>query len=306
MMMGVRMAAVLCGFLVTGCRGGKNEVEAHASELAARAQQVDARLAKASSSNSTDPIAIWIMPEELHEISGLALTADGRLFAHDDEVGKIYQIDEKRGVILKRFALDGSPHADFEAITIAGSNMFMMTSNGVFYQFREGRNGANVPYVKHDTHLGHECEFEGAQYQADSAWMVMPCKTIRKKSLRDQILIYRWRLNDPDSLGPSVLTVPVAEVAGNRKWKEFRASDITIDPATGNYVIISSLEKGLVELTREGDVVRAESLPGKHHQAEGVAITKDGILIVSDEATTKPAAISLYNWRTAQTGVPSQ
>ena len=301
-----RIALVAGGLLVVGCRGTPNEVEQHATELAARARLVDSRLAQAGETDSKSPLAMWIMPEELHEISGLALTPDGRLLAHDDEIGKVYEIDEKRGIILKRFLLAGTPHADFEAITIAGSYIFLMSSNGVFYQFKEGTNGASVPYVKHDTHLGHECEFEGAAYQADSAWMVMPCKTIRKKSLRDQILIYRWRLNDPDSLGPSILTVPVSEVAGQNKWKEFRASDITIDPTTGDYVIISSLEKGLVEVTPEGDVVRAEALPGKHHQAEGVAITKSGILIVSDEATTKPAAISLYRWVPAGTGAPSR
>ncbi len=301
----VRIALFLGCLVVAGCRGSANEVEAHASELAARVKQVDARLAKASATNSRDPLAMWIMPEELHEISGLALSADGRLFAHDDEVGKVYQIDPERGVILKRFILAGAPHGDFEAITIAGNDMFLMTSKGVFYQFREGANGASVPYVKHDTHLGHECEFEGAAYEADSAWMVMPCKTIKKKSLRDQILIYRWRLNDADSLGPSILEIPVAET-GQDKWKEFRASDITIDPTTGDYVIISSLQKGLVELTRDGDFVRAESLPGKHHQAEGVAITKNGILIISDEATTKPAAITLYHWRPAPAGVPAK
>jgi len=44
-------------------------------------------------------------------------------------------------------------------------------------------------------------------------------------------------------------------------------------------------------------VVRSEPLPGNHHQAEGVAVTKDSLLIISDEATSKPAAITVYRWR---------
>ena len=36
------------------------------------------------------------LPAELHEISGLAVTADGRVFAHGDEDGTVYQLDPAR------------------------------------------------------------------------------------------------------------------------------------------------------------------------------------------------------------------
>jgi hypothetical protein len=42
--------------------------------------------------------------------------------------------------------------------------------------------------------------------------------------------------------------------------------------------------------------VRATPLPGKHGQAEGVALSPDGILIVSDEATKRSATLTLYRW----------
>lgn len=90
--------------------------------------------------------------------------------------------------------------------------------------------------------------------------------------------------------------VPIKDVIGNNKWKNFRPSDITIDPFTHNYVIISSHEKGLVVLSPDGDVVRSELLPGDHRQAEGVAITRDSLLLISDESNVRPAAISVYKW----------
>jgi predicted amidohydrolase YtcJ len=37
-------------------------------------------------------------------------------------------------------------------------------------------------------------------------------------------------------------------------------------------------------------------LPGEHDQAEALAITKDSILIIGDEAARKPAVITLYRW----------
>jgi uncharacterized protein YjiK len=92
-------------------------------------------------------------------------------------------------------------------------------------------------------------------------------------------------------------TIPIDEVVAGNKWKNFRPSDMTIDPITGNYVIIASREKAYVVLTPEGDVVRSQPLPGVHRQAEGVAITKDSLMAISDEANGGPPKLSLYRWR---------
>jgi hypothetical protein len=62
-------------------------------------------------------------------------------------------------------------------------------------------------------------------------------------------------------------------------------------------VIISSREKGLIVVTPDGDVLRSEMIPGDHRQPEGVAITSDSLLLVSDEANVKPPALTLYRWR---------
>jgi uncharacterized protein YjiK len=72
---------------------------------------------------------------------------------------------------------------------------------------------------------------------------------------------------------------------------------MTIDPFTKNYVLIASHEKGLVVISPDGEVVRSVPLPAGHNQAEGVAITKDSLLLISDEAHMTPAAITVYRWR---------
>ena len=50
-------------------------------------------------------IARWLLPRELDEISGIALTSDGRLLAHGDERAQISEIDYRRGVIVKQFVV---------------------------------------------------------------------------------------------------------------------------------------------------------------------------------------------------------
>ncbi|HEU4879180.1 MAG TPA: SdiA-regulated domain-containing protein [Gemmatimonadaceae bacterium] len=298
-MTGSQRIALILGVIAiaSACQSKEEKKKVEAAALAAREQRLEARLAKADKDTSKDPsVAMWIMPTELREISGLALTPDGRLFAHDDEISRIYEIDARRGTIVKSFLVGKGLHGDFEALTVAGSDMYLLQSNGTLYRFKEGDNGKIVPYQKLDLHLKKECEFEGVTYQADSAWLVLPCKTVRTKSLKDDMVMYRWKIGTNDSTGISMLTVPQSEAVGSNKWKNFRPSDITIDPATGDYVIISSIDKGLVVMGTDGEVIRSEKLPGKHHQAEGVAITKDSLLIISDEASTKPAAITLYRW----------
>jgi uncharacterized protein YjiK len=182
----------------------------------------------------------------------------------------------------------------------------MILSNGLIYKFREGANESTVPYTTIDTRLGKECEFEGVVYEPDSGRLVMPCKNVKLKYLDDEMVIYRWKIGSKDTTGLSMISVPFSEVIGSNKWKKFRPSDITLEPGTGNYVLISSQEKGLIVMTPAGEILRSESLPSGHSQAEGVAITRDSILIISDEATSKPAAITLYKWNGLDTGAVTQ
>jgi uncharacterized protein YjiK len=262
---------------------------ARKKELARRLKLADADPAKSA------PVAKWIMPPELREISGLALTSRGTVLTHDDNIGRVYEVDPKTGILLKAFSLEGGVRGDFEAITIAGSDVYLLESKGKIFKFAEGADASQVPYTVFDTHLGKECEFESLVYEADSSRLVMVCKKIRGKNEPHELLIYRLPL-PLDRSTMSTLRVPIDEVIGSNKWKGFHPSDINIDPFTKNYVIIASREKGLLVMTPNGDVVRSEPLPDDHRQPEGVAITRDSILIVSDEANVKPPAITLYRW----------
>jgi uncharacterized protein YjiK len=270
--------------------------EVHAVE-AARKQTLARRLALADANREKPvPVAQWVMPPELREISGLALTTRGTVLTHDDNIGRVYEINPETGILIKGFSLAGGVRGDFEAITVAGKDVYLLESKGKIYTFKEGADAEQVPYSVFDTHLGKECEFESLVYEADSTRFVLVCKKIRGKNEPHELLIYRLPLPLNRST-MSTLRVPIDDVIGSNKWKSFHPSDINIDPFTKNYVIIASREKGLLVMTPEGDVVRSEPLPDGHHQPEGVAITRDSILIISDEANVKPAAITLYRWR---------
>jgi hypothetical protein len=174
-----------------------------------------------------------------------------------------------------------------------------MTSNGHVYQFREGKENGEVTFTRHDTKLGKECEFEGLVIDPSSGEYILACKNIKRKSMRDQLLIYRWAPKPGGGHSVSTLGIPLADVIAGNGWKSFSPSDIAIDPSSGNYVIISGPEKGLVEVTPAGQVVRSTPLPGNPQQPEGIAITADGILMIADEGVTRAADVTLYRWRPA-------
>jgi uncharacterized protein YjiK len=295
------LRSVLSGALgvlvLSGCRGhaGKG-TGMDSTALSARVTRLEQLKHRTDSASHDQPIARWLLPQSLSEISGLALTSDGRLLAHDDEQGSVWVFDYRSGVILKQFHVGKNLHEDFEGITIVNGDIYLLASNGTLYHFKEGADGSQVHYTKQDTDLGKECEFEGVAYDSTRNELELACKNVGTRNLRDDLVIYRWSLDPANSDPLSQLTIPLNQIIGGHNWKTFKPSDITVDPISGNYVLVSSQEKALLVITPDGTVVSVRSLPPGHDQAEGIAITADSILIVSDEAVRHPADITLYRW----------
>ena len=98
------------------------------------------------------------LPGRLNEISGLAFTPDGRLFGHDDERGRVHEIDPGTGEVGKRFDLgEDMVRDDFEGMAIAGERFFLISSRGWLYEFREVGDRESAPYRVTDTGVGANC-----------------------------------------------------------------------------------------------------------------------------------------------------
>ena len=283
---------------LTACRDTPRARAAGLSKvMSARRQQLAQRIAKAGANRDTRmALAQWIMPPQLREISGLVLTSRGTVLTHDDNAGRVYEVDPFTGILLKGFSLIGNQKEDFEAITIAGDDIYLMASDGKLFRFREGADGQQVQFIMFDSGLKKACEFEGLAYQSDSTRLLMVCKRVHDTPNARELRIYRLPL-PLNRATITALKIPIDDVIGSNPWKDFRPSDIAIDPSTQNLVVIASHEKALAVIRPDGDVVRSEPLPGDHRQAEGVAITRNGLLIISDEANVLPAQMTLYRWQ---------
>jgi hypothetical protein len=111
----------------SGCRpaDAARTGRADSTTLTQRESRLEHSLAQRDSTVSDTTIqrkaiARWVLPRDLDELSGIALTRDGRLLAQGDERAQISEIDYRRGVVTKQFVV-GHPtlKADLEGIAVA-------------------------------------------------------------------------------------------------------------------------------------------------------------------------------------------
>jgi len=238
----------------------------------------------------------WALPDKLREISGLALTSDERLLAVTDEEAVVYEIDYRNGSLVKAFAI-GRPtiRGDFEGIAVLAGKVWLMTSNGRLYTFDEAADGQRVPYERIGTGLRDQCEFEGLTADEQSGRLLLICKESRKK--KKGLRIFAWLAagdSDQEAIEVFLDEDAISESIGK---KHVNPSGVTIDPATGNLIVVAAKQRAVFELSRDGRLIDViMQLDSKRHrQAEGIAITADGSLLIADEANKGPARLAIYS-----------
>jgi len=238
----------------------------------------------------------WALPDKLREISGLALTSDERLLAVADEEAIVYEIDYNDGSLVKAFAL-GEPtvKGDFEGIAVLDDEIWLMTSDGRLFSFAEGANGERVPYERTKTGLGDECEFEGLAANEQSGRLLMVCKESKKK--KKGIRIFEWLAAGDSEKEATEIQLPEDEISEILDEKKVNPSGITIDPKTGNRIVVAARQRAIFELSADGHLINAIMRLDKnrHRQPEGIAILADGRLIIADEANNGPARLAVYS-----------
>ncbi len=237
-----------------------------------------------------------VLPGPLLEVSGLATTPEGRLFAHNDERAVVYQIDPRNGALIKAFSVGFPPvSGDFEGMAIAGDRFFLATSGGELLEFREGGSGTTVDFRVHDTGLGTRCETEGLAFDPVDRALLMPCKTPRTPELENHLVVFSVPLSSmkPD-LMPRIF-LPLADLDANGLGKKFHPSAIEVHPETGSLLLVAAREEALVEVTRYGEILATRELKRKRHpQPEGLAFLSGGVLVMADEGQAGPGTLTRY------------
>ncbi len=240
------------------------------------------------------PVAQWRLPNRLREISGLALTADGRLFGHDDERAVIYEIDIAQGALGKAFAV-GEPAetGDFEGLAITPAGEFWLTTS----------RGGSIASAKARTAATWLSSASTQAFATFARWRALPTWRQRKASFspakattiaacetlshftRGQLAAETPRLGARFPRLQSRRRRACARLP-RRAWRSIRAR--------GRILLLSARDGALAEFDADGGLLAARRLGAEHVQAEGMTVTAEGALVIADEGARAQALISVY------------
>ena len=244
--------------------------------------------------------ARWLLPAAMREVSGLALTDDGRLFLHNDERGIVMALDAATGQTVGTYQLGAAPPVgDFEGIAVAEGKLVLTTSDGTLYAMdlpaKTALDGI-LAFTVTATGVGARCEVEGLSYDRTDRVLLLACKSPRKKSLRNQVAVFRWDLAARAPARPDRVVFPEADLERGA-GRGFHPSAIEVDPRSDQWIMLASAEKAVALVDRSGRVIATAPLGRHHHQPEGLAIGTDGFVYVSDEGGHGVGTVTVYACR---------
>lgn len=234
------------------------------------------------------------LPKPLKEISGITMTPDGRLFAHQDEYAYVYQIDITSGEIIKTFSA-GNPALkdDFEDIAFVNDTFYLLKNNGTLISFIEGENKKSVDYEIIKTGLKSANDAEGLCYDPETKSLLIALKGKPGEDIKDAKAVYSYSLENKSLNQQPRFILPLAEIK-----KFFNPSGIQRHPISGSFFIIAANGNEIIEISKEGRLLNKHSLlPEIHSQPEGITFGKDYSLIISNEGKDGPGYFVIYNYK---------
>jgi uncharacterized protein YjiK len=241
----------------------------------------------------------FILPKKIGEASGLAMTDDGRLFAHDDERAVVYQLDYSNGRIVKQFALGRfGVKGDFEGIAIKGKLLYLVRSDGVIYEFPEANDGQTVEFKTYATFLSAKHDVEGLEYDAETDCLLLLCKGSAGKGFSNQKAVYAFSLKAKSLSEKPRFLISLDAVSKRSDNDKFLPSGIALHPKAKTFFIIAAHGSSIIELSREGKVLAQQRINNKANpHPEGIAFAPDLTLILCNDGQDEAGSISLYPLR---------
>ena len=261
----------------------------------------------------TSPDAVYRLPDELREISGLAFSAPSTLLCVQDEQGVLFAYDlaERRTSVRRVFGLDG----DYEGIAVVNATAYVLRSDGVLV---EVSLGSPTPPQLHTTGIPSKNN-EGLCYDASGHRLLVAAKSRSGKEpqFKGRRMVYAFDLGtktlqkspvlviDEDDLASRLRGARPAQAGGDGGLRPSPAPDIAwkpsaigVHPRTGRLYLLSASGPWLVVASAEGEIEQVVPLdPALFPKAEGLAFSERGDLFISNEGVAGPATILRFNLR---------
>jgi uncharacterized protein YjiK len=263
-----------------------------------------------------DPAFVFELPDDLVEISALAVLDEQYLGAVEDENGRLYFIDLNTGEVLRHetFASDG----DYEGLARVDNRVFTLRSDGDFFEIADWRSG-NFESVRLESQLHRNCDAEGLTHDEANHRLLIACKESAGEDLDDLKAIYAYDLATGKVDKQPVFTIsieafnkatypndgplnsairktvyPALDLSG------FKPSALDIHPITGDLYVLSSVQQSVVVLSPTGEVQHIWKLVDSIlKQPEGLAFLPNGDVFISSEGKSGHGVLTRYTYAPA-------
>lgn len=222
----------------------------------------------------------------LTEISGIAFRhgRNDSLYAEEDEDGKVYyfKLGDKK-ISESRFAKSG----DYEDIATCNNYMVILRSDGVLFTFpfAQVRN-KEIGGVNKLKDILPSGEYEGLYADEKTNRLYVLCKRCnddKNKTSNGYILQLQANGSVKPAGGFSIDVKAIDQLSGKKKGA-FRPSALAKNPATGEWYILSSVNKMLVVADAVWKIKNVFQLsPALFMQPEGIAFDNQNNLYISNE-----------------------
>jgi len=233
---------------------------------------------------------------KLNEMSGLAATADGRLFAHDDEDPIVYVLSYTTGEILKRFTVgSGFMEEDFEGIAVKKDTLFLVTSSGDLFAFQETGDREHADFQLYRTFLSEKNDVEGLEYDPATDCLLLACKGDPGKGYGGYKAVYAFSLKTRTLQKDPRFLIPLKDAGGRKRKGSFSPSGIAFHPDSGTFFIISADDASIMEIDQQGTILDQEEIPvATNSQPEGIVFLPDGSMLIANDGQGGAGAITVY------------
>lgn len=290
--------------LFTGCvENKKNEA---ASEVKEKEYETGYTMDK--------PRKRFVLPDTLHEISGLTNIDPNTFACVQDENGIVFIYDVLANEIKKQFTfnIDG----DYEGITRVGKTIYILQSDGVLFEISDYES-INFKLASYETGIPANNN-EGLCYDADNNRLLIACKSKigKGKAYKDKRAIYAFDLLSKTLSEEPAFEFDVQAISefaadkdieiaskGKKKGREkapeikFRTSAIGIHPLTKKLYLLSASDHMLFIFDMEGNLEHIEQLDEvMFNKAEGIAFFENGDMLITNEGQDRKPTLLWFEY----------
>ncbi|OJV97431.1 MAG: SdiA-regulated family protein [Chitinophagaceae bacterium] len=263
----IMLAAVLWATAgIIGCASGQEEV-------------------KTPKEYNLDKPERFAMPESLLEISGISFYKGNNdtVYAIQDEEGKLFRLAWGN---KKQYHVKFGKSGDYEDVSILRDRVVVLKSNGSLYSFPfSDAIYEEIDSVQEWPRLLPEGEYEGMFGDENSGLLYILCKNCKVDD-KDNVTGYIYQLGDSSLAPAGQFNVDVESIKpfSGKVKKGFRPSALAKNPVTGEWFIVSAINKLLVIADENWKIKNAYPLNGNtFNQPEGIAFDKSGNMYISNE-----------------------